>query len=76
MHDLRHTHASILLAEGEPPKVVQERLGHHSAAFTTDTYQHVTPGMQQRAAQRFVDLVYGPVSTEEQDDEDRQDGAK
>jgi integrase len=56
LQDLRHTHASILLASGEPPKVVQERLGHHSTAFTPDTYQHLLPGMG-AAARRFEDLI-------------------
>ncbi|MFU8842139.1 MAG: tyrosine-type recombinase/integrase, partial [Nitriliruptoraceae bacterium] len=55
-HDLRHTHAS--LAAGVNPKVVSERLGHSSVAFTLDTYAHVMPGMQPDAAQMFIDLVY------------------
>ena len=57
LQDLRHTHASILLASGEPPKVVQERLGHHSTAFTQDTYQHLLPGMGAAAARRFENLI-------------------
>lgn len=63
LQDLRHTHATLLLADGENPKVVQERLGHHSHSFTADTYQHVMPGMDAAAAARFDDLVFG-------DDED------
>lgn len=59
LHDLRHTHASLLLASGVNPKVVSERLGHHSTAFTLDTYAHVIPGMQRRAAQDLTDLVLG-----------------
>ena len=43
LQDLRHTHATLLLVAGEHLKVVQERLGHHSHSFTSDTYQHVTP---------------------------------
>jgi integrase len=58
LHDLRHTHASLLLAAGVNPKVVSERLGHSSVAFTLDTYAHVIPGMQPDAAQMFIDLVY------------------
>jgi integrase len=57
LQDLRHTHASLLLAAGEPPKVVQERLGHHSPAFTQSTYQHLLPGMGEAAARRFEALV-------------------
>ncbi len=59
LHDLRHTHATLLLAAGINPKVVSERLGHSSVAFTLDTYAHVMPGMQPEAAALFMDLVYG-----------------
>ena len=48
-HDLRHTHATLLLQAGVNPKVVSERLGHSSVAFTLDTYAHVMPGMQPEA---------------------------
>ena len=57
LHDLRHTHASLLLRAGINPKVVSERLGHSSVAFTLDTYAHVMPGMQPEAAERFASLV-------------------
>lgn len=60
LQDLRHTHATLLLADGENAKVVQERLGHHSHSFTADTYQHVMPGMDTAAASRFDGLVFGP----------------
>lgn len=59
LHDLRHTHATLLLADGESPKVVSERLGHTSTAFTLDVYAHVTPGMQADAARRFSRIVSG-----------------
>jgi len=59
LHDLRHTHASLLLKAGVPVKVVSERLGHASAAFTMNVYQHVIPGMQAEAAIVFSDLVAG-----------------
>lgn len=59
LHDLRHTHATLLLAAGVNPKVVPERLGHSSVSFTLDTYAHVMPGMQPDAARLFMDLVYG-----------------
>jgi integrase len=48
-HDLRHTHASILLAEGVHPKVVAERLGHSSIGMTLDRYSHTIPTMQEDA---------------------------
>jgi integrase len=60
MQDLRHTHATLLIGEGGVNvKVVQERLGHHSHSFTADTYQHVIPGMDEAAASRFDELVFG-----------------
>ena len=39
------------------PKVVQERLGHASIKVTLDTYSHVTPGIQQAAANRFDEIL-------------------
>lgn len=60
-HDLRHTHATLLsLKAGVPLKVVSERLGHSSPAFTMAVYQHVLPGMQRDAARIFARLVAGP----------------
>lgn len=56
-HDLRHTHASLLLQSRVNPKVVSERLGHSSVAFTLDTYAHVLPGMQADAATQLRALV-------------------
>ena len=43
--------------EGVPVKVVSERLGHATAAFTIETYQHVLPGMQADAACLFGQLI-------------------
>jgi integrase len=48
-HDLRHTHASLLLARGVHPKIVSERLGHASVGITLDVYSHVLPSLQQDA---------------------------
>jgi site-specific recombinase XerD len=45
VHDLRHTHASLLIAAGVPVKVVSERLGHATVAITMQLYVHVLPGM-------------------------------
>ena len=59
LHDLRHTHASILLQQGVNAKVVSERLGHSSVAFTMTVYQHVMPGMQAQAAATFGAAVFG-----------------
>ena len=57
LHDLRHTHASLLLRDRVPIKVVSERLGHSNPAFTMTTYQHVLPGMQDDAAATFGQLL-------------------
>lgn len=62
LHDLRHTHASVLLASGEQVKVVSERLGHASVAITHEIYEHVMPGMQAAAAARFAAIVQGGAS--------------
>lgn len=56
-HDLRHTHASLLLEEGVHPKVVQERLGHSSISVTLDTYSHVAPNLQQEAAKKIDEIL-------------------
>ena len=49
-HDLRHTHATHLLANGVHPKIAQERLGHSTIGIMLDLYSHVLPGMQADAA--------------------------
>ena len=59
LHDLRHTHATLLLAAGVPVKVVSERLGHANATITLGVYAHVMPGMQAEAAARFAALMAG-----------------
>jgi integrase len=57
LHDARHTHATLLFKSGVSAKVIQERLGHSSVAFTMNTYAHVSPGMQKQAADKFDDAV-------------------
>jgi integrase len=59
LHDLRHTHGTLLIKAGIPVKVVSERLGHANPTFTIDTYQHVLPGMQAHAARTFERLIAG-----------------
>jgi integrase len=46
LHSARHSHASLLLAQGVHQKVVNERLGHAGTAITMDLYSHVTHGIQ------------------------------
>lgn len=62
-HDLRHTHATLLLAQGVHPKIVSERLGHSTIGITLDTYSHVLPTMQEEAA-RKIDSVLKAASTD------------
>jgi integrase len=50
LHDLRHSHATHMLAAGVHPKVASERLGHSKVGITLDLYSHVLPGMQAEAA--------------------------
>jgi integrase len=57
-HDLRHTHASLLVAAGTPIKVVSERLGHSHPGFTMATYQHLIPGMSSQAATDFANMLH------------------
>jgi integrase len=57
-HDLRHSHATQLLAQGVHPKIVQERLGHSSIAITMDLYSHVSDTMQTSAVAK-LDGAYG-----------------
>lgn len=56
-HDLRHTHATLLLQQGVHPKVVSERLGHSTIGITMDTYTHVLPNMQKEVALLLEQLI-------------------
>lgn len=56
-HALRHTNATLLLLQGEHPKVVQERLGHSSISMTMDIYSHVLPRLGKAAADKLEALL-------------------
>lgn len=58
-HALRHTAATLLLAEGAHPRVVMELLGHSTIALTMDTYSHVIPALERDAADRMNRLLGG-----------------
>lgn len=58
-HDLRHTAATLMLANGVHAKVVQERLGHSDISETMDRYSHVLPTMQREAANHLGDVIAG-----------------
>lgn len=55
-HDLRHAHASLLIAANVHPKVLQERLRHRNISTTLDVYGHLMPGLQEEAA-RLIDVA-------------------
>lgn len=57
LYDLRHSCATLLLAAGENPKVVSERLGHSTIVLTLDCYSHVLPTMQQAATDRLEGIL-------------------
>ena len=52
-HDLRHTHAAMLIRRGIQPKVISERLGHASIKITMDLYGYLMPGLQDIVADVF-----------------------
>jgi integrase len=57
LHDLRHTTATLMLANREHPEFVQERLGHFGISMTLNRYSHVTMDMQREAADRLERLL-------------------
>jgi len=58
LYDLRHTAATILIAEGEDARTVADRLGHAQVSLTLGTYTHVRPDMQRRAAERLEQVLF------------------
>jgi integrase len=60
-HDLRHSCASILLANGENPKAVQERLGHSSIAITLDRYSHFYKEHEEALVSRLEETYQSAV---------------
>ncbi|WP_410771024.1 tyrosine-type recombinase/integrase [Fontibacillus sp. BL9] len=63
-HDLRHTHATLLLKAGVHPKIVQERLGHSSINVTLDTYSHVLPNLQKQVLKNIGDSITGSQTSQ------------
>jgi integrase len=59
LHDLRHTQVALLASAGVPAQVVSERLGHHSAGFTLDSYGGTFPAQHQEAAAKLAAMVEG-----------------
>jgi integrase len=65
LHDLRHSHATHLLAANVHPKIVQERLGHADITTTMNLYVHVMPGMQEDAAARVNDALAAAIKRQQ-----------
>ena len=59
LYDLRHTSATLALALGQHPKLVQERLGHSKIGTTLDVYSHVVPGLHERAVAELGASIFG-----------------
>ena len=60
-HDLRHSAATLLLAQGVSPKYISQMLGHTQVAFTMQTYAHVIKEAQQQSADK-MDAILNPVA--------------
>lgn len=58
-HDLRHTHAALLISQGENVKMIQNRLGHASVQTTLDRYGHIFPQDEREAAKRLEKQLFG-----------------
>ncbi|MGH7862598.1 MAG: site-specific integrase, partial [Candidatus Dormibacteraceae bacterium] len=56
-HDLRHTVASLLLAENVHPKIVSDLLGHASVSITLDVYSHAVPALQEEVVRVMDEIV-------------------
>ena len=65
-HGLRHTSATLMLANGVPPKVAAERLGHADTTLFMNLYSHVTPTMQREAAEWLGNALFGTHRTTKQ----------
>lgn len=61
VHDARHSAASMMLASGVHPKVVQELLGHSHVDITLGLYGHVTPSMGRQAGEALSSRLLGPT---------------
>jgi hypothetical protein len=64
--NLRHTYASLLIAQGEHPKYIQSQLGHSSINVTTDIYGHLMEAVNQKAARLLGKTVLSNITTKAQ----------
>jgi integrase len=58
-HNLGHTYASLLIAQGENAKYIQSQMGHSSISVTMDTYSHLMNTVNRDAASRLGEQVLG-----------------
>ena len=63
-HDLRHTAATLLLAQGVDPRTIMETLGHSQISLTLNTYAHVVPTLQREAAAKMDAILAPPISAD------------
>jgi integrase len=56
-HDLRHTHASILIGKGVDILTISRRLGHNKPSVTLDTYGHLIKGADAAAADAIAGVL-------------------
>ena len=57
VHDIRHSHASLLIELGFQPLLVSERLGHENIETTLQTYSHLYPNKQQEVADKLSEIA-------------------
>ena len=72
-HDLRHTCATLLLANGVSPRMVMDILGHSQIAVTMNIYSHVIPAMQQEAAGQMDAMLGDQADEDTGDDQEKGD---
>ena len=60
-HDLRHSAATLLLAQGVSPRYITELLGHSQVSFTLQTYAHVLPEVQKQVATKMDEILAAPL---------------
>ncbi|MFZ7807117.1 tyrosine-type recombinase/integrase [Bacillus thuringiensis] len=58
-HNLRYTHATILLKQGVNPKIISERLGHTDISLTLSIYSHVSSNIQEEGVKNFGKSIIG-----------------
>ena len=73
-HDLRHSHASLLIELGAHPKAISERMGHSEIGVTMNVYGHLFVGAQNRLTEQLDELVTERRPTPVTPDSDEKEG--